>query len=71
MSFLWILYALAWFVALGIGMAVCILCMWLCGPKPAEQPTTVCPQCKQDDCLGPDVAANRGGCRMHTWADVG
>jgi hypothetical protein len=22
-------------------------------------------------CLGPNVAANRGGCRMQTWADVG
>ena len=22
-------------------------------------------------CLGPRVAANRGGCRMQTWSDVG
>jgi hypothetical protein len=31
----------------------------------------VCPQCKTEDCLGPHVAANQGGCRMHTWLDVG
>lgn len=27
--------------------------------------------CDHEDCLGPQVAANRGGCRMATWADVG
>lgn len=24
-----------------------------------------------EDCLGPAIAANQGGCRMDTWADVG
>lgn len=30
-------------------------------------------RCEQghDDCLGPKVAANDGGCRMDTWGDVG
>jgi hypothetical protein len=23
------------------------------------------------NCLGPNVAANQGGCRMQTWGDVG
>lgn len=32
---------------------------------------TVCQNCKDEDCLGPHIAANRGGCRMQTWADVG
>lgn len=32
---------------------------------------TRCTSCQGRGCLGSDVAANRGGCRMQTWADVG
>ena len=36
-----------------------------------RDPKRVNPGCGHEDCLGPKVAANRGGCRMGTWADVG
>lgn len=40
-------------------------------PSYTDPPPVRCPRCGQYDCEGPTVAANRGGCRMDTWADVG
>jgi len=33
--------------------------------------TCECGRLPANECIGPKVAANRGGCRMSTWSDVG
>ena len=65
-----------WYIGLLVLTAVFIWVLNGCppfGPRAGNQERRhrVNERCGHENCLGPETAANRGGCRMNTWGDVG